>query len=30
MGLMKALREPEVQKALGMLLNIARELEKNI
>ncbi|AAB90688.1 DUF1641 domain-containing protein [Archaeoglobus fulgidus] len=29
-GLMKALREPEVQKALGMLLNIARELGKNI
>ncbi len=29
-GLMKALREPEVQKALGMLLNIAKELGKNI
>ncbi len=29
-GLMKALREPEVQKTLGMLLNIARELGKNI
>ncbi len=29
-GLMKALREPEVQKAIGMLLNIARELGKNI
>ncbi|WP_202318412.1 DUF1641 domain-containing protein [Archaeoglobus neptunius] len=29
-GLMKALREPEVQKALGMLLNIARELGKNV
>jgi uncharacterized protein YjgD (DUF1641 family) len=29
-GLLKALREPEVQKALGMLINIARELGKNI
>lgn len=30
MGLMKALREPEVQKALGMLINIARELGKSV
>ncbi len=30
MGLMKALREPEVQKALGMLINIARELGKSL
>lgn len=29
-GLMRALREPEVQKALGMLVNIARELGKNL
>ena len=29
-GLLKAIREPEVQKALGMLVNIARELGKNI
>ena len=30
LGLLKALREPEVKKALGMLVNIARELGKNI
>jgi len=30
LGLIKALREPEVKKALGMLINIARELGKNI
>ncbi|AGK60248.1 hypothetical protein Asulf_00214 [Archaeoglobus sulfaticallidus PM70-1] len=29
-GLLKALREPEVQKALGMLVKIAREMGKNI
>jgi uncharacterized protein YjgD (DUF1641 family) len=29
-GLLKAMREPEVKKALGMLVNIARELGKNI
>lgn len=29
-GLIKALREPEVKKSLGMLINIARELGKQI
>ncbi len=30
MGLLKAMREPEVQKAIGILLNIARELGKSL
>lgn len=30
MGLIKAIREPEIRKALGMLLNLAREFGKSI